>query len=64
MAYLVSYDEWRLHYPAKKEPRKIALETAVFTFIPKILQFTTRKLSFLFRKSDFPINILFGYILV
>jgi hypothetical protein len=33
MAYLVSYDEWRRHYPTKKEPRKIALETAVFTFI-------------------------------
>jgi len=33
MAYLISYNEWRHHYLTKKEPRKIALETAVFAFI-------------------------------
>lgn len=33
MAYLITYNEWLHHYPSKKEPRKIALEAAVFTFI-------------------------------
>jgi magnesium-transporting ATPase (P-type) len=33
MAYLITYDEWIHHYPTKKEPRKAALETAVFTFV-------------------------------
>jgi hypothetical protein len=33
MAYLISYNEWMHHYPTKKEPKKIALEAAVFTFI-------------------------------
>jgi len=33
MAYLISYNEWMHHYPTKKEPRKIALESAVFAFI-------------------------------
>jgi hypothetical protein len=33
MAYLISYNEWIHHYPTKKEPRKIALETAIFTFV-------------------------------
>jgi uncharacterized protein YybS (DUF2232 family) len=33
MAYLITYNEWMHHYPTKKEPRKIALEVAIFTFI-------------------------------
>jgi H+/Cl- antiporter ClcA len=33
MAYLITYNEWVHHYPTKKEPRKIALEAAIFTFI-------------------------------
>lgn len=33
MAYLITYNEWVHHYPTKKEPRKMALEAAVFTFI-------------------------------
>ncbi len=33
MAYLISYNEWIHHYPTKKEPRKIALRTAIFTFV-------------------------------
>jgi len=33
MAYLITYNEWTHHYSTKKEPRKIALEAAVFTFI-------------------------------
>ena len=33
MAYLITYSEWIHHYPDKKRPRKMALETAIFTFI-------------------------------
>jgi hypothetical protein len=33
MAYLIIYNEYMHHYPTKKEPRKMAFETAVFTFI-------------------------------
>jgi len=33
MAYLIIYGEWSHHYPTKKEPRKIALEAAILTFI-------------------------------
>jgi len=33
MAYLVIYNEYMRHYPTKKEPRKAALEMAVFTFV-------------------------------
>jgi len=33
MAYLITYGEGTHHYPTKKEPRKLALEAAVFTFI-------------------------------
>ena len=33
MAYLITYNEWVHHYQTKKEPRKMALETAVFVFI-------------------------------
>jgi len=33
MAYLITYNEWMRHYPTKKEPKKIALEMAFFTFI-------------------------------
>jgi len=33
MAYLISYNEWRHHYPTKEEPRKIALKTSIFTLI-------------------------------
>jgi len=32
-AYLITYNEWAHHYPTKKEPRKIALETAIFAFV-------------------------------
>jgi hypothetical protein len=33
MAYLITYNEYVHHYPTKKEPRKTALEAAIFTFI-------------------------------
>jgi magnesium-transporting ATPase (P-type) len=33
MAYLITYNEWMRYYPTKKEPKKIALEMAFFTFI-------------------------------
>jgi heme/copper-type cytochrome/quinol oxidase subunit 2 len=33
MAYLITYNEWMHHYSTKKEPRKMALEIAVFTFV-------------------------------
>jgi len=33
MAYLITYNEWMHHYPTKKEPRKHALEAAIFTLI-------------------------------
>jgi len=33
MAYLITYNEYMHHYPTKKEPRKVALEAAVFAFI-------------------------------
>lgn len=33
MAYLIAYNEWMRHYPAKKEPRRMAREAAIFTFI-------------------------------
>lgn len=33
MAYLITYDEYIHHYPTMKEPRKIALESAIATFI-------------------------------
>jgi len=33
MAYLITYNEWMRHYPTKKEPKKIAMETAFFTFV-------------------------------
>ena len=33
MAYLITYNEWVHHYTTKKEPRKYALEAAIFTFI-------------------------------
>jgi RsiW-degrading membrane proteinase PrsW (M82 family) len=33
MAYLISYNEWRHHYPTKKEPKKLALQSAIVTFI-------------------------------
>ena len=33
IAYLITYNEWIHHYPTKKEPRKTALEAAVFTFV-------------------------------
>jgi hypothetical protein len=33
MAYIIVYSEWVHHYPSKKEPRKMALETAILTFI-------------------------------
>jgi hypothetical protein len=33
MAYLITYGEYVHHYQGKKEPRELALEAAVFTFI-------------------------------
>ena len=33
MAYLITYSEYRHHYPTKKEPRRMALEAAIFTFV-------------------------------
>jgi len=33
MAYLITYNEWVHHYPTKKESRKMAMETAIFTFV-------------------------------
>ncbi|MDI6864480.1 MULTISPECIES: hypothetical protein [Thermodesulfovibrio] len=33
MVYLITYNEYMHHYTTKKEPRKIALETAIFTFV-------------------------------
>ena len=32
-AYLITYKEWEHHYSDPKIPRKMALETAIFTFI-------------------------------
>ncbi|HUC02203.1 MAG TPA: hypothetical protein VMA75_04900 [Candidatus Paceibacterota bacterium] len=31
MAYLITYKEWEHHYSSKKIPRRMALETALFT---------------------------------
>lgn len=31
MAYLITYKEWMHHYSSPKIPRKMALETAIFT---------------------------------
>ena len=33
MAYLITYKEWIHHYTSPEIPRKMALETALFTFI-------------------------------
>jgi len=33
MAYLITYNEYMHHYTTKKEPRKMALESAIFTLI-------------------------------
>ena len=33
IAYLITYNEWVHHYSTKKEPRKMALETAIFVFV-------------------------------
>lgn len=33
MAYLITYKEWEHHYPSKKIPRRMALETALFTLV-------------------------------
>jgi hypothetical protein len=33
MTYLITYNEYMRHYQTKKEPRKIALEAAVFAFV-------------------------------
>ncbi len=33
IAYLITYKEWVHHYPTKKEPKRIALQTAIFAFI-------------------------------
>ncbi len=31
--FIISYNEWRHHYPTKKEPKKLALQSAIVTFI-------------------------------
>ena len=33
MAYLITYNEYMHHYQSSKEPRKLALQAAIFTFI-------------------------------
>jgi len=33
IAYLITYNEYQHHYQTKREPRRLALEAAVFTFI-------------------------------
>jgi H+/Cl- antiporter ClcA len=33
MAYVIMYHEYLDHYPDKKQPRKIALEAAIITFL-------------------------------
>ena len=33
MAYLITYKEWIHHYTSPEIPRKMALETAIVTFI-------------------------------
>lgn len=33
MAYLVIYNEYMHHYQSSKEPHKLALQAAIFTFI-------------------------------
>jgi H+/Cl- antiporter ClcA len=33
MTYLITYNEWAHHYSTKKEPRKMALEAAIFAFL-------------------------------
>lgn len=33
LAYFITYGEWSRHYPTKREPRKMALEAAVFAFV-------------------------------
>ena len=32
MAFLITYKEYEHHYPGKKEPLRLALEAAIFTF--------------------------------
>jgi hypothetical protein len=32
-AYLITYKEWEHHYPTPEIPRKMALETAIFTLL-------------------------------
>jgi hypothetical protein len=33
IAYVIMYHEYLQHYPDKKQPRKIALEAAIITFL-------------------------------
>jgi RsiW-degrading membrane proteinase PrsW (M82 family) len=33
MAYLITYNEYIHHYQTKKEPKKMALDSAIFTFV-------------------------------
>ncbi len=33
MAYLITYKEWEHHYSSPKIPRRMALETAIFTLL-------------------------------
>ncbi len=32
-AYLITYKEWEHHYPSPEIPKKMAMETAIFTLI-------------------------------
>ncbi len=32
MAYLITYNEYIHHYPTKREPKRLALQTGLFTF--------------------------------
>ncbi len=33
VAYLITYGEYRHHYQGSKQPRRLALQAAVFTFV-------------------------------
>ncbi len=33
MAYLISYEEYSHHFPDKKKPRQLALQTGLFAFL-------------------------------
>ncbi len=33
MSYLIAFREYEHHYPTRKEPRSLAMQTALFTFL-------------------------------